>query len=85
MSFSRKFSRVKTIEVVFRRFLATTDPSISSLRKSTPKKFKSLLPEAVSLLVPVAEYYDDSDADDEDTDFEDKYFIEEAEEKEEDD
>ena len=70
LGFSRKFSRAKTMEDVFRRLLATTDPYISSLRKSTPKKLRTLLPEAVALLVPVAEDYEDSDADAEETDFE---------------
>ena len=70
------------MEDVFRRLLATTDLFISYLRKSTPKKFKSLLQQAVVLLVPVVEDYDDSDAGDEGTDFEDdEDFIEEAEEK----
>ena len=58
------------MEDVFRRFLATTDLYISSLRKSTPKKLRTLFPEAVALLVPVAEDYEDSDADAEETDFE---------------
>ena len=70
LGFSGKFSRAKTMEDVFRRLLATTDPYISSLRKSTPKKLRTLLPEAVALLVPVAEDYEDSDADAEETDFE---------------
>ncbi|GLV38061.1 hypothetical protein CBL_07860 [Carabus blaptoides fortunei] len=51
--------------------------------KINKKKLKSLLPEAVALLVPVAEDYEDSDADDEETDFEDdEDFIDEAEKKE---
>nr|XP_047134584.1 uncharacterized protein LOC124812267 isoform X1 [Hydra vulgaris] len=70
LGFSRKFLRVKTMEDVFRRLLATTDPYISSLRKSTPKKMKTLLPEAVALLVPVTEGYEDSDADSDETNFE---------------
>ena len=70
LGFSRKFSRAKTMEDGFRRLLATTDTYISSLRNSTPKKLRTLLPEAVALLVPEAEDFEDSDADAEETDFE---------------
>ena len=80
-SFSRKFSRVENMEDVFRRLLATTYPYISFLRKPTSKKLKSLLAEAVYLLVPVVEESEDSDVDDKETDFEDdEDLIEEAEE-----
>lgn len=49
--FSRKSSRVKNMEDVFLRLLVTSDPYISSLKKLPQKKFKSLTPEAIDLLV----------------------------------
>lgn len=62
---ARKCSRVKNMEDVFRRLLATSDPFIASLRQDRPKKVKSLLPEAKTLLVssPLAED-NDGDSDD---------------------
>nr|XP_047124509.1 uncharacterized protein LOC124807078 isoform X1 [Hydra vulgaris] len=53
---------------------ATMKASIQNLHfisaKSTPKKLKTLLPEAVAFLVPVTEDYEDSDADSDETNFE---------------
>ena len=49
--FSRKFSRVKTMEDVFNRLLVSSDPYISSLRKLPKKKLKQFLPEALELLI----------------------------------
>lgn len=82
LSFSRKISRVTNIEDVFRRLLATTDPFISTHRKPATKKLKSLLPDAVALLVPVAEGCEDSD--DEETDIEDQDLEETTNEEHED-
>lgn len=48
--FTRKCSRVNTMEDLFSRLLLSSDPYISSLRKLPCKKLKSLLPEAVQLL-----------------------------------
>ena len=50
--FARKCSREKNLEDVFRRLLVASDPWISSLRKTPPKKSKSLSAEAIELLVP---------------------------------
>lgn len=49
--FSRKCSRVKTMEDVFHRLLVTSDPYISSIRKLPQKNLKSLSPEAVGMLL----------------------------------
>lgn len=49
--FSRKFSRVKTMEDVFNRLLVSSDPYISSLRKLPQKKLKQFLPEALELFI----------------------------------
>lgn len=49
--FSRKCSRVKTMEDVFNRLLVTSDPYISSIRNLPQKKLKSLSPEAVAMLL----------------------------------
>lgn len=49
--FTRKCSRVKTMEDLFRRLLLTSDPLISSVRKLPRKKLISLLPEAATLLI----------------------------------
>lgn len=48
--FSRKCSREKTMEDIFLRLLATSDPLISSLKKAIPKRGKALFPEAIALL-----------------------------------
>jgi len=50
--FSRKCSRVKTMEDVFLRLMITSDPYISSLRKLPQKKLKTLSPDALKLLIP---------------------------------
>lgn len=50
-NFTRKCSRVKSMENVFLRLLLTSDPFISSLRELPRKKLKSLLPEAALLLI----------------------------------
>ncbi|KAF2891289.1 hypothetical protein ILUMI_14884 [Ignelater luminosus] len=47
----RKYSRVKNLEAVFGRLLAATDPYVASLRKPPQKKLKSLLPDAIDLLL----------------------------------
>ena len=56
--FSRKCSRVKTMEDVFKRLLVTSDPYVSSIRKLPQKKMKSLTKEATGLLlspeIPIA-------------------------------
>ena len=49
--FSRKNSRVKTMEDVFLRLLVSSDPYISSLRKLPKKKLNCFLPEAINLLM----------------------------------
>lgn len=51
-SFSRKCSRKSTMEDIFRRILASSDPMISSLRKVQPKRSKALSPHALALLLP---------------------------------
>lgn len=62
---ARKCSRVKNMEDVFRRLLATTDPFIASLRQVRQKKVKSLLPEAKALLASTPLATDtDEDSDD---------------------
>lgn len=49
--FTRKCSRVKTMQDLFQRLLLTSDPLISSVRKLPRKKINSLLPEAATLLL----------------------------------
>ena len=74
--FSRKCSRVKTMEDVFKRPLVTSDPYISSIRKLPEKKMKSLSNEAIALLlspeIPIAPRLkmEDSDVDPDSEDFE---------------
>lgn len=50
-NFSRKCSKVKTMEDIFNRLMVTSDPYISSIRKLPQKKLKSLSREAVELLL----------------------------------
>lgn len=49
--YSRKNSRTATMEDVFNRLLLTSDPYMSSMGKRYPKKGKSLVPEALQLLL----------------------------------
>ncbi|KAF2902686.1 hypothetical protein ILUMI_03500 [Ignelater luminosus] len=59
---SRKYSRVKNLEDVFRRLLAATDPYVASLRKPPQKKLKSLLPDAIDLLLQPKTRTDEDEA-----------------------
>lgn len=80
--FSRKCSRVKRMEDVFKRLLVTSNPYISSIRKLPQKKMKSLSKEAIGLLlspeIPIAprlniedsDVVSDSDLDSDSEDFE---------------
>ena len=59
--FTRKCSRVQTMEDLFLRLLLTSDPLISSLRKLPRNRLNSLLPEAAALLiVPIIEMKENS-------------------------
>lgn len=49
-NFARKNHRQKTMEDVFKRFLISSDPIISSCRKLLHKPLKSLSPEVIALL-----------------------------------
>jgi hypothetical protein len=49
--YTRKCSRIKTMQDLFLRLMMTSDPFISSLKKLPTKKIKSLSPEAVKLLI----------------------------------
>lgn len=56
--FARKSSRIKNMEDVFYRLLVSSDPLITSIRKLTTKKIKTLDSEAIKLLK--APTYNDS-------------------------
>ncbi|XP_071571307.1 uncharacterized protein [Temnothorax nylanderi] len=60
--FARKCSRTKTMEDLFLRLLASSDPYISSLRKLPQKKLKSLYPETVKLLTSPSLYASSADS-----------------------
>lgn len=62
-SFSRKFSREKTMLDVFHWLLISSDPFITNMRKTHRKKVKKLSPEAIELLLlrNDSECSDDSD------------------------
>ena len=49
--FSRKCSRIKTMEDVFSRLMIASDPYISSIRKLSTKKMRNLSPEKENLLL----------------------------------
>ena len=62
-NFARKSSRAQTMEDVFKRLLASSDPVISSLQKMRPKKSDPLSPKVLELLVsssackPMTDFY----------------------------
>lgn len=69
--FSRKSSRENTIEDVFNRFLLSSDPLISSKRKSCKKKIEQMPQSALELLILPQIENDNGDEDDDDEDDED--------------
>ncbi|XP_071580634.1 uncharacterized protein [Temnothorax nylanderi] len=50
--FSRKYSRTKTMDDIFSRFLVSSDPYLSSCRQLPLKQLRSLSSDAITLLLP---------------------------------